>query len=118
MTESWIDAVRDRHAEVSAALARAIERRQPLQPPDLRADPPSVSRDIMLQAGYLARLVVPLLAADRIVGALVVRRQAAGEFPKNIIELLQTFAAQSALAIQNPRLFSELAEQGRQLEPA
>jgi signal transduction histidine kinase/DNA-binding response OmpR family regulator len=118
MTESLIDAVRDQHAEISKALALAIERRQPLQTPDLRADPPSVSRDIMLQAGYLARLVVPLLAADRIVGALVVRRQAAGEFPKNIIELLQTFAAQSALAIQNARLFSELEEKGRQLEAA
>jgi len=118
MTESLIDAVKDQHAEISKALTLAIERRQPLQTPDLRIDPPSVSRDVMLQAGYHARLVVPLLAADRLVGALVVRRQAAGEFPKNTIELLETFAAQSALAIQNARLFSELEEKGRQLEAA
>jgi GAF domain-containing protein len=118
MTESLIDAVKDQHAEISKALTLAIERRQPLQTPDLRIDPPSVSRDVMLQAGYHARLVVPLLAADRLVGALVVRRQAPGEFPKNTIELLETFAAQSALAIQNARLFSELEEKGRQLEAA
>jgi signal transduction histidine kinase/DNA-binding response OmpR family regulator len=118
MTESLIDAVKDQHAEISKALTLAIERRQPLQTPDLRIDPPSVSRDVMLQAGYHARLVVPLLAADRLVGALVVRRQAAGEFPKNTIDLLETFAAQSALAIQNARLFSELEEKGRQLEAA
>jgi adenylate cyclase len=118
MTESLIDAIKDQHAEISRAVALAIEQRQPMQTPDLRAEPPSVARDIMLQAGYHARLVVPLLAADRIVGALVVRRQASGEFPKNIIELLQTFAAQSALAIQNARLFSEIEEKSRQLESA
>jgi signal transduction histidine kinase/DNA-binding response OmpR family regulator len=118
MTESLIDAIKDQHAEISKALALAIERRQPMQTPDLRTEQPSMSRDIMLQAGYLARLVVPLLAADRIMGALVVRRQAPGEFPKNTIELLETFAAQSALAIQNARLFSEIEEKGRQLESA
>ena len=118
MSESLIDAVKDQHAEISKAVALAIEQRQPMQTPDLRAEPPSVARDIMLPSGYLARLVVPLLAADRIVGALVVRRQAPGEFPKKTIELLQTFAAQSVLAIQNARLFSEIEEKSRQLETA
>jgi signal transduction histidine kinase/DNA-binding response OmpR family regulator len=118
MTESLIDALKNQHAEISKAVALAVEQRQPMQTPDLRAEPPSPARDIVLQAGYLARLIVPLLAADRIVGALVVRRQAAGEFPKNTIELLQTFAAQSVLAIQNARLFSAIEEKGRQLEVA
>ncbi len=118
MTESLIDAVKDQHSEISQAVALAIEECRPVQTPDLGAEPPSVARDIMLQAGYLARLVVPLLAVDRIVGALVVRRQAPGEFPKNTIELLQTFAAQSVLAIQNARLFSEIEEKSRQLETA
>jgi len=118
MTESLIDAVKDQHAEISKAVALAIEKRQPMQTPDLGTEPPSVARDIMLRAGYRARLVVPLLAADGIVGALVVRRQAPGEFPKNIIELLQTFAVQSVLAIQNARLFTEIEEKSRQLEIA
>ena len=60
-------------------------------------------------------LVVPLLAADRIVGALVVRRKAPGEFSKSTVDLLQTFAAQSVLAIQNARLFSEIEDKSRQL---
>jgi adenylate cyclase len=63
-------------------------------------------------------LTVPLLAADRIVGALVVRRKQPGEFAKNTIELLQTFAAQSVLAIQNARLFHEIEEKGRELAEA
>jgi signal transduction histidine kinase len=118
MTESLIDAIKNQHAEISKAVALAIEQRQSTQTSDLRAEPPSVAGDIMLRAGYLARLVVPLLAADRNVGALVVRRQAPGEFPKNTIELLQTFATQSVLAIQNARLFSEIEEKSRQLEEA
>jgi signal transduction histidine kinase len=118
MTEPLIDSIKDQHAGISEALARAIERREPMQTPDLREELPSAARDVILQAGYLARLVVPLLAADHIVGALVVRRKAPGQFPKNIIELLQTFAAQSAVAIQNARLFSEIEEKSRQLETA
>jgi signal transduction histidine kinase/HAMP domain-containing protein len=118
MTGSLIDALKNQHAEISKAVAFATEQRQPMQTPDLRVEPPSPARDILLQAGYSARLIVPLLAADRIVGALVVRRKAPGEFPNNTIELLQTFAAQSVLAIQNARLFSEIEEKSRELEVA
>ena len=118
MTESLVEAVKDQHAEISKGVALAIEQRQPMQTPDLSEEPPSVARDVLLQAGYRARLVVPLLGADRIVGALVVRRQARGDFPKNTIQLLQTFAAQSVLAIQNARLFSEIGEKSRQIEEA
>jgi adenylate cyclase len=116
MADSLIEAVKNQETEISDAVARSTVRRQPIQEPDLRAEPPSVATGIMLHAGYLARLAVPLLAADRVVGALVVRRKAAGEFEKNTIELLQTFAAQSALAIQNARLFSEIENKSRQLE--
>ena len=65
--------------------------------------------------GFRALLTVPLLGADRIVGALVVRRKEPGEFSKNTVDLLQTFAAQSVLAIQNARLFHEIEEKGREL---
>jgi signal transduction histidine kinase len=58
------------------------------------------------------------LRPDHIVGALVVRRKAPGEFSKNTVKLLQTFADQSVLAIQNARLFSEIEEKGRELAEA
>jgi signal transduction histidine kinase len=48
----------------------------------------------------------------------VVRRRALGEFPKNTVDLIKTFAAQSALAIQNARLFREIEDKSRQLEEA
>ncbi len=48
----------------------------------------------------------------------MVRRKAPGEFPKHTVDLLQTFAAQSVLAIQNANLFTEVEEKSRQLEMA
>jgi len=48
----------------------------------------------------------------------VVRRKAPGSFPAPVLDLLQTFAAQSVLAIQNARLFQEIEEKRRQLEMA
>jgi signal transduction histidine kinase len=48
----------------------------------------------------------------------VVRRKAPGDFSKNTVDLLQTFAAQSVLAIQNARLFHEIEEKGHQLAEA
>ena len=82
---------------------------RPVQTADLRNEPPSAVNDIIMKAGYRARLLVPLIHSEEIVGALVVRRMEPGEFPKQTVALLQTFAAQSALAIQNARLFSDLA---------
>src|SRR5262249_48642653 len=52
---------------------------------------------------------------DQVMGALVIRRKEPGEFPQATVDLLTTFAAQSVLAIQNARLFSEIDEKGRQL---
>ena len=90
----------------------------PVQIADVQNDPSARVLDVVVRAGFRALLVVPLLGADRIVGALVVRRKKRGEFPQSTIELLQTFAAQSVLAIQNARLFSEIGEKSRQLEVA
>jgi signal transduction histidine kinase/CheY-like chemotaxis protein len=99
-------------------IDEAAARRTPVQVADLKKEPPSPVQDILLRAGYRALLVTPLLGPDGIVGALVVRRREPGEFPKQTIDLLQTFAAQSVLAIQNAHLFAEVEEKGRQLELA
>ncbi len=61
-------------------------------------------------------LAVPLLREERVIGALVVRREA-GEFPQAVVALLQTFAAQSVLAIQNARLFQEIQEKSKSSRP-
>ena len=51
-------------------------------------------------------------------GALTVWRKDVGNFSPEIVNLLQTFATQSALAIQNARLFREIEDKSRQIEPA
>ena len=53
-----------------------------------------------------------------LIGGLVVNRKTPGEFAPEVVDLLQTFATQSALAIQNARLFREIEDKGRQLEAA
>jgi signal transduction histidine kinase len=89
----------------------------PSQVPDI-ADPSvyqSPLRDALLAAGFRALLAVPLVSEGLVTGGLVVSRKAPGEFPSRVIDLLTTFATQSALAIQNARLFREIEEKGSQL---
>ena len=118
MSENMIAAVRNMHAEISEAVGLLTETHEPSQQADLRDLPSTPVNDIILRAGYRARLVLPLMRSGDVIGALVVRRKAPGEFPANTIELLKTFAAQSALTIQNARLFREIEEKGRELEQA
>jgi len=75
-------------------------------------------RPILAHLGYRSLLAIPLLREDRIVGGLVVWRREAGNFSSEVINLIQTFAAQSVLAIQNARLFREIEEKSRQLDIA
>jgi len=118
MGDDLIAALKDHHTDISGAVAGAAKRGEPDQVPDMQAEPLIPANEIMLQAGYRARLLVPLMRFNEVMGALVVRRKAPGEFSKNTIDLLRTFAAQSVLAIQNARLFQEIEEKSRQLELA
>jgi len=117
LSDELVAAIRGQPAGASDALRRAIQNRQPLEM-DIREEPPSPVREIAMRAGFRARLVVPLVGTNRVVGALVIRRKQPGKFPTSTVELLQTFAAQSVLAIQNARLFSEIEEKSRQLQLA
>jgi signal transduction histidine kinase/DNA-binding response OmpR family regulator len=101
-------------------IGRAAATRQPVQIADIDEDgayEPQL-RELFGRHGFRARLAVPLIREDEIVGALVVRRQQPGMFSPQLVELLQTFAAQSVLAIQNARLFREIQEKSAALEQA
>ena len=75
-------------------------------------------RESLVRLGYRSLLAVPLLREDRLLGGLAVNRKSAGEFAPEVVDLLETFATQSALAIQNARLFREIEEKSRALETA
>jgi signal transduction histidine kinase/CheY-like chemotaxis protein len=100
------------------SIADAAAQKAPVQTPDLKEAAPSPVLDILLRAGFRAVLIVPLLGPEGLIGMLVVRRRAPGEFPQHAVDLLQTFAAQSVLAIQNANLFMEVEEKSRELEMA
>ena len=117
MSEAFVaEFVRQSVGYGQSTVAQAAMQYAPVQVADLKEAKPTAPQDIILRAGYRALLVMPLLSRDKLMGALVVWRKAPGEFPQHSVDLLQTFAAQSVLAIQNARLFQEIEEKGRQLE--
>jgi signal transduction histidine kinase/HAMP domain-containing protein len=119
MSEELIQAIREAGINLSeTAVGWAGKKREAVQVPDILQEPTYPTGEIMKREGFRALLAVPLLREDRLIGGLVVRRRAPGEFQKETVDLLQTFATQSALAIQNARLFREIESKGRELEIA
>jgi GAF domain-containing protein len=99
---------------------RAALLREPVHIPDIAVEGAYESpvRAPLLQAGYRALLGVPLLREEQVVGVLAVIRKTPGDFGPEVVRVLMTFATQSALAIENARLFREIADKSRQLEAA
>src|SRR6185295_19420974 len=101
------------------AVGTTAVTREPVQVPDIQNENyQGRLREILVRSGRRAVLAVPLLREDHIIGALAVQRVTPGAFAPEVVELLKTFATQSAMAIQNARLFREIAEKGKQLEEA
>ena len=108
-----------RSAKGEGAVGGTAVTREPIQVPETQdASYQSRLRELLVRTGRRALLAVPLLREDHIIGALAVQRNTPGPFAPEIVELLKTFATQSAMAIQNARLFREIAEKGEQLEVA
>jgi HAMP domain-containing protein len=113
VSQEFIEALRESRLHVGDAtvIGQAAINRSPDQVPDLE-DVPDYPLPCVKQAGFRALLALPLLRQDQLIGGLIVRRKASGKFPPQVLELLQTFAAQSVLAIHNARLFREIEEKG------
>jgi signal transduction histidine kinase len=116
MSDELIAAVRAHPIRLGETLVgQCGARREVVEIEDLAQVPPHPLFELHLKAGVHAMLAVPLLHQDEVVGALVVRRKSAGPFPLETVALLQSFASQSAIAIDNARLFKEVEETGRAL---
>jgi signal transduction histidine kinase/DNA-binding response OmpR family regulator len=97
------------------AVGRAGATREPFQIEDLAVSDalsPGL-REQLLAQHMRSALAVPILRENRVVGGLVMVRQTTGRFPPDVVALLQTFATQSALAIDNARLYRALEEASR-----
>jgi len=101
-------------------LGRTALTLEPVQVGDI-AEPGAYEgrlREILIDSGIRAILAVPMVREGQLIGCLGVTRNQPGDFPAETIDLLRTFATQSALAIQNARLFREIEIKSRQLEAA
>ena len=118
MSAERVEALRERRIKLGEThLGRSAIERAPVYVADVQQDPavPHAARTL---PGIHAVLAVPLLREDKVVGGLVIRRRSETGFAPTIATLMQTFAAQSVLAIENARLFQELAARGEEARRA
>lgn len=122
MEKELFDAVRGTPIRLGeAAIGRAAVSRAPFQVSDILDDHDYGAthlQPILVRLGYRSLLAVPLLREERIVGGLVVWCREPCKFSAEVVNLLQTFATQSVMAMENARLFREVEEKGRDLETA
>jgi len=116
LDQSFQDKVRGTRITLDeSALGLSAKQRSPVSIPDLSKAPSFSLKEIVLSAGFNSVLIVPLFAQDDILGALVLQRREVGDFPASTVDLMQTFANQSVLAMKNAQLFREVDQKGREL---
>jgi signal transduction histidine kinase len=101
-----------------SALRRVGLEHRPVHIPDVLADTECELPEAYRQEGMRTALAVPLLRENMLIGAITIHRRDVRPFNEKQIALLQTFADQAVIAIENVRLFQEIQEKNEQLETA
>ena len=109
-TEQFLRNQHPMRPEAAVFPGRCILERSAINISDAQADPSPQSRERARLRGFRAHLSVPMLRDGQPNGVISVSRREAGAFAANEVELLQTFADQAVIAIENVRLFNETKE--------
>jgi class 3 adenylate cyclase len=99
-----------------SVVGRAALQAKVVHVPDVLTDPEYTYGDAQKVGGYRAALGVPLLHAGNVVGVIFVNKDVPEPFSEKQIELVETFADQAVIAIENTRLLNDLNKLNQQLE--
>jgi GAF domain-containing protein/anti-sigma regulatory factor (Ser/Thr protein kinase) len=118
-SQEFIHAVQSAQVTLGkGATGQSAATGQPVQIPDVMAEPGYPFREMLAREGYRAVLSVPMLRNGRIIGTVVLVRKTPGAFGEEQVRLLTTFANQTTIAIEHARLFQEIQDKSHQLEIA
>ncbi|WGD49666.1 GAF domain-containing protein [Bradyrhizobium sp. CB1650] len=98
-----------------ALSGRAVLDGQTAHVPDVLTDPEFTNNSWQELTGFRAMLAVPLMRQGKPIGAMALSRTTPGLFAERQVELVQTFADQAVIAIENARLFEEVQQRTREL---
>jgi GAF domain-containing protein len=101
-----------------SAVGRAVQEHKVVHIADVLSDPEYALREAAMVGGLRSLLAVPMMRERTPIGIFALQRKTVRPFTQKQIDLLETFADQAAIAIENVRLFDEIQEKGRQLEEA
>jgi two-component system, NtrC family, sensor kinase len=123
--EDWFRSIYPIPLDPDTPIGSAILERRMIQLPDTEESASQITREVARGFQFRALVTVPMLREGSAIGTISITRAAPGEFSERQVEVLQTFADQAVIAIENVRLFKELeasnreiADKSRQLEVA
>jgi two-component system, NtrC family, sensor kinase len=123
--EDWFRSIYPLPLDPDTPIGTAILERRMVQLPDTEESASQITREVARGFQFRALVTVPMLREGNAIGTISITRAAPGEFSERQVEVLQTFADQAVIAIENVRLFKELeasnrdlADKSRQLEVA